>query len=441
MRMLGIGDWCDLSSLYRRLQAEGHEVRVVVTEMRAQRTLEGYIPVFHQLAAGLSWIGDDHQESLIIFEDAKQGELQDRLRQAGYRVVGGSAYGSRLEGDRSFAQAELRELQLPVARTECFDDYAAAIRFLRSQGGRWVYKYNGDRFPSTHTYIGELPDASDLIAVLTGYQRRWKFLDRPSFVLMERKSGVEIGVGAWFNGTEFLDGAHCIDFEHKRFCNGDLGELTGEMGTLVRYRGGERLFAHLLLPLTSRLRASGYHGWINLNTIIDAQGVWPLEFTCRFGYPGFAILEALQHDAWGDLLTRVACGDGRPLRTRDDWSLGIVLTIPPFPNLRSEDQAQEPERVPVFFRRSLTVDEAAHMHFNEIALEDGTLVNQGVMGNLMVVTGIGETVRSAQTRTLELARQVVAAQLRYRTDIGERFITRDFQQLVDWGWLDPGCLP
>ena len=169
------------------------------------------------------------------------GGLQDDLRRDGFQVIGGSSYGDRLEADREFGQAVLRDAGLCTAKSHRFTDFKRAIEFVRSSSARFVLKSNGADSLRTRNYVGELEDGRDMIALLTLHAAQWRDNAAPDFVLMERVEGIEVGVGAYFNGEAFLQPA-CLDWEHKRFFAGDLGELTGEMGTIVTYRG---ISAHL----------------------------------------------------------------------------------------------------------------------------------------------------------------------------------------------------
>jgi len=426
MRFLGIGDYADLGDLYLRLMADGHEVRVCVSDPRSQDMFAGMIERVPDWRAELGWVRGAGLDGIILFEGADAGATQDALRAEGYNVIGGSAFGDRLENDRAFGQAVLRDAGVRTVAADEFDSFERAIDFVRQGRRRYVYKPNGSDVESMQTYVGAMDDGEDIVALLEINRRSWDKPRRPSFILMEHVTGVEVGVGAYFNGERFLEPA-CIDWEHKHFFNNDLGELTGEMGTLVSYRGAGPIFAATLAKVAPSLQASGYCGYINVNTIVNDDGIWPLEFTARFGYPGYAILDALHEEGWDAIFSRMIRRDGTSFRTAAGFAIGVVLTVPPFPY--QAGYAELSKGMPILFRGTLDAAERRHLHFSEVAMSGGRLVTAGMVGQVMVVTGRGDTVEAAQRRSYDLVRRVVVPNLRYRTDIGDRFLRHDRAEL------------
>jgi phosphoribosylamine--glycine ligase len=65
----------------------------------------------------------------------------------------------------------------------------------------------------------------------------------------------------------------------------------------------------------------------------------------------------------------------------------------------------------------------------------GQLITSGSTGYLMVATGVGATVRDAQTEAYALARRVIVPNLRYRTDIGDGFLVSGQATLRELGYL------
>jgi phosphoribosylamine--glycine ligase len=255
----------------------------------------------------------------------------------------------------------------------------------------------------------------------------------PAFSLMEFVSGIEIGLGAFFDGNAFV-GPINLDWEHKRFFPGDLGELTGEMGTVVTYRGGDKLFAATLARVAPLLRSGRHVGYVNLNTIINADGIWPLEFTCRFGYPGFAILSALFRDDCAQICRNVAIGSGATFSTDDGFSVGVVLTVPPFPYHHGYDELGKGQMI--HLPADLTDEEHhRHIHFGEVALDGDALVTAGQIGYVMVVTGNGATIPQARAAAYGLARRIAIPNVRYRDDIGTRVHDHGLAELTRLGWL------
>lgn len=432
MRYLGVGRYNDLGSLYRRLAEEGHSV-AVVTEDAASR--DASHPDIVQLAdreAGLAWLGQISAEGIVLFEGIGYGAEADRLRRQGYAVIGGSAFGDRLESDRSFGQRVLREAGIAIAGTWEFADFDEAIAFVRAQPRRYVLKLNGTGYSPAHTYPAELDDGRDMVAMLEWHKRRWHGDDAPSFLLMEFLQGIEIGTGAYFNGERFLSPA-CVDWEHKRFFTGNLGEMTGEMGTLVSYDGAQPLFQATLAKIGPRLKQAGHVGYININTIVNENGVFPLEFTCRFGYPGYAILEPLQALSWNILFQRMLDRNATAFPTVPGYCVGVVLTIPPYPY--QTDYADTARGLPILFRTAPTKGDRDHMHFGDVEEVGDNLSTAGTSGYVMIVTGTGASAPAAQEAAYSRAANVIVPKVRYRTDIGDSFIARDHQWLVDRGWL------
>jgi phosphoribosylamine--glycine ligase len=431
MRFLGVTETCDLGALYLRLVEAGHEVRISISEKEARGTLAGLVPHTEDWRGELDWIRDAGDDGVILFEAVSEGfgALQDDLRRKGFAVVGGSGFGDRLENDRAYAQAMLAGLGFQTARTHAFSDADSADDFLTAHPGRYVLKFSGADHVAGDTYVGQLADGRDVRAMLAA-RLRARGAAPAGFVLMDYLEGVEVGVGAYFNGERFLTPA-CLDWEHKRFFADDLGELTGEMGTVATYEGTGRFFDLTLARVEPLLREQGHVGYVNLNTIVNKDGISPLEFTCRFGYPGFAVLDPLQDIEWGELLRMIATRSRRRFPVSPGFSLGVVLTTPPFPYSRKE--IAEPVGLPILIPDGFTPEDQRHVHFGEVGLSEGQLVTSGLYGWTMVVTGTGPTIRCAQRAAYARAAPIAIPNVRYRLDIGDRLIAGQYAQMGAMG--------
>jgi phosphoribosylamine--glycine ligase len=207
------------------------------------------------------------------------------------------------------------------------------------------------------------------------------------------------------------------------------------MGTVVTYARSRRFFERTLGRVEKLLREHGHRGYVNLNTIVNERGIWPLEFTCRFGYPGTAILTPLQATPWGELLAAMIDGSRSSIATRSGFSVGIVLTVPPFPYPRP--QVEDPVGLPVLFEGELSHEDRRNLHYCELGLEGGELVTSGPYGWAMVVTAVADSISLAQQRANQLADRVLIPNVRYRRDIGARLIAGDYAQVESLGFLDP----
>ena len=117
------------------------------------------------------------------------------------------------------------------------------------------------------------------------------------------------------------------------------------------------------------------------------------------------------------------------LPTKDGFSVGIVISTPPFPLSRKDVEA------PVGLPLLIGDIEDDNLHLGEVGLEQGELVTSGLYGWTAVVTGTGPTAEQAKAAAYDRVHRIQTQNMRYRLDIGDKLMNGQLQQLIDWGWI------
>jgi phosphoribosylamine--glycine ligase len=68
-------------------------------------------------------------------------------------------------------------------------------------------------------------------------------------------------------------------------------------------------------------------------------------------------------------------------------------------------------------------------------MEGNTIVTAGLYGWTAVVTGTGQTIGEARASAYDRAARIRVPNVRYRLDIGDKLLAREFAALEQWGWL------
>ncbi len=422
-RFLFISRYALIQDLAWQVSKEGHEVRYHIISKADRRVADGFIEKVDR------W--EDHKEwaDVIVFDDCDFGALAEKLRREGKVVVGGTTYTDRLEMDRDFGQEEMKAAGMITLPRWEFDSFDAAITFIKGNPGRYVVKPSGRaQNEKVLSFVGQEDDGLDVLTMLQQYKKGWATKIK-SFQLQKYVAGVEVAVGVFFNGSDFILPVF-INFEHKRMCNNEIGPQTGEMGTAGFWYGSSTLFQQTLFKMRARLTACRYVGYIDINCIVNARNIYPLEFTCRFGYPTVNLQIEGILSKWGGFLEALANGRPFTLRTKRGFQICVVVAVPPFPFVDPDTFRKFSEDAAVIFKRP----NSDGVHPCDIRRVDDDWRLAGDSGYALVVSGSGSTMDDARREAYNRVRNIIIPNMFYRTDIGERWY-RDGDLLQTWGYL------
>jgi phosphoribosylamine---glycine ligase len=403
---------------------EGHEAKLWIQNTEEHGIAEGFVPKAKDWKKEVDWA------DVVVFDDVLgMGAMAEELRARGKPVVGGAAYTDRLEDERAYGQQELKAAGVSIIPHENFTSFDDAVAYVQANPNRYVIKPSGEAQNIKRLlFVGEEDDGRDVIQVLQDYKRFWSEKVK-EFQLQRRIMGVEVAVGAFFNGREFVTPI-CVNFEHKKLFPGDIGPATGEMGTSMFWSEPNRLFNATLKKMEAKLAEARYTSYIDVNCIVNNNGIYPLEFTSRFGYPAISIQQEGLLTPMGELLRGLADGSARQLRARSGFQIGVRIVVPPFPYNDPETLESTSIDSVILFKNA----SREGIHIEDVRQVGDEWLVTGTSGVVLIVCGSGPTMKQAQRQAYNRVRNVMIPHMYYRDDIGERW-SEDSDRLHAWGYL------
>jgi phosphoribosylamine--glycine ligase len=185
-----------------------------------------------------------------------------------------------------------------------------------------------------------------------------------------------------------------------------------------------------LKKLEPVLAQEKYIGYIDINCIVNNYGIYPLEFTARFGYPTISIQQEGMLTPIGQFLYELSKGETPKLRVKSGFQIGVRIVVPPFPYTDKETFEVKSKDSIIYFKKP---------NLDGVHIEDVKIVNDewlvtGNSGVVLIVCGCGQTMRQAQKQTYSRIRNIMIPHMYYRKDIGDTWF-EESDKLHNWGYL------
>lgn len=400
----------------QRAAAAGHQVQWLHESPRPMGKGFPGVKVVSDLKAAMSWVGKDGL--VFLTGNAKWLDTLDRYRELGFRIFGPTKASAQLEIDRGKGMEVMKSLGMELPPYEVFDSMDAALVFAKKATEPYVFKPMGDCEDKAMTFVARTP------AEMVGWLQRQiaRGAKVGGKVMMQEKVDLccEIGISGWFGPNGFLAEKYQLCWEQKALMNDGKGPATGEMATTTCYVKADKLADEFLLPWAPVLATLGHRGDFAIGCMMDTKGrIWPLETTCRAGWPAQFIQTAAHKGDPIQWMSDLMDG-GDTLKVDYRPAVGIVMAQPPFPkwNGAMEDVCGNPisgcEKVWKHVHPAMMMIAPGPYMDGDVIKTGPTCQTAGEQP--LVVTGLGDTVSEARSNAYKSADQIKFPNAMYRTD-------------------------
>ncbi len=352
--------------------------------------------------------------TVIGMDDPLVAGVVDAFEAEGLRVFGPRKNAAIIEGSKAYSKELMKKYNIPTAGYETFDNYDAALEYVRKGDFPVVLKADGLALGKGVLICNTFEEAEEGLKTIMVDK---KFGESGNKVVIEEfLTGPEVSILSFCDGKTVVPMVSAQD--HKRAYDNDQGLNTGGMGTFSPSRVYTDEIADVCMktifrPTVDALNSEGrtFKGIIFFGLMLTAKGPRVIEYNARFGDPETqVVLPRLKTDLL-DIFN--ACVDGTLDKINVEWydnaAACVILASGGYPEsykkgyeIEGLEDAAKAENIYVFHAGT--------------ALKDGKFVTNG--GRVIGVTGWGENLDKAIETAYNGVKLVNFKDAHYRKDIG-----------------------
>lgn len=352
--------------------------------------------------------------TVVGMDDPLVAGVVDAFEEKGLRIFGPRKNAAIIEGSKAFSKELMKKYNIPTAAYETFDNYDAALNYIKAHELPIVIKADGLALGKGVLICNTMDEA---VAGLKQIMVDKKFGDSGNKVVIEEfLTGPEVSVLSFCDGKTIVPMVSAQD--HKRALDGDKGLNTGGMGTFSPSRVytkeiADECMEKIFKPTVEGLNKEGrtFKGIIFFGLMLTQKGPRVIEYNARFGDPETqVVLPRLKNDL---LEIFEACVDGTldkiDVQWYDNAAACVIVASGGYPEsyqkgyeITGLDKCKEAENIYVYHAGT--------------ALKDGKFVTNG--GRVLGITGVGKNLDEAIKTAYNGVGLVNFEKMHFRKDIG-----------------------
>ena len=320
---------------------------------------------------------------------------------------GPSKKASLIEGSKVFSKQMMTQCLIPTAKFQIYEDCSNSIKYLRTHGyENCVIKADGLAggkgvfLPTSETHAIQIIE-NMLIKKIFGKAGQ-------KIIIEERLYGQEVSVMGFCNGKEIVLMPQSQDY--KRFGDNDIGLNTGGMGSHapVFVLNSKELSA-VKMYMERIVKTLEYVGILYAGLMKTNNGIYFLEFNCRFGDPeAQVLLSLLETDFYSIALNCINNQNIENIHWKNGYATNVVLSHLSYPSEKSKTYVK--------INGLENLDKTVQIYTSNVKKIDNALYTNG--NRVLSMVSYGHTMYQSVKNIYNNTHKIEYDSIFYRRDIG-----------------------